>query len=96
MPGAVFRQASGFPKAEAVARAGSSFSLQRSAEQESTSATGPAAAPGVPTPAATPAPAAAAPLLDGNPGGIDLERLADRVYAIIEQRLIIEKERRGL
>lgn len=28
--------------------------------------------------------------------GPDLERLADRVYAIIEQRLIIEKERRGL
>jgi len=95
MPGAVFRQASGFPQAEAGARAGSSFSLQRSAEQEATSATGPAA-PGAPTPAATPAPAAAAPLVDGNPGGIDLERLADRVYAIIEQRLIIEKERRGL
>ena len=95
MPGAVFRQASGFPQAEAGARTGSSFSLQRSAEQEATSATGPAA-PGAPTPAATPVPAAAAPLLDGNPGGIDLERLADRVYAIIEQRLIIEKERRGL
>jgi hypothetical protein len=27
---------------------------------------------------------------------IDLERLADEVYAIIEQRLIIERESRGL
>jgi hypothetical protein len=34
----------------------------------------------------------------GAPGSreIDLERLADRVYAIIERRLIIEKESRGL
>jgi hypothetical protein len=27
---------------------------------------------------------------------IDIERLADEVYAIIEQRLIIERERLGL
>jgi hypothetical protein len=35
--------------------------------------------------------------LPGNAAeGPDLERLADRVYAVIEQRLTIEKERRGL
>ncbi|MSM38812.1 MAG: hypothetical protein GJT30_04215 [Geobacter sp.] len=94
MPGAVFRQISGFPQAMDGARAGNSAPLQRSAEQETTSATGPAAGQGAPTPAAVPAPAL--PLPGGNPEGIDLERLADRVYAIIEQRLIIEKERRGL
>ncbi|MBI5656247.1 MAG: hypothetical protein HZC44_05275 [Geobacter sp.] len=95
MPGAVFRQISGSPQEMAGVSAGSSAPLQRSAEQETTSATGPATAPSVPAPAAPP-PAASEPLLGGNPGGVDLERLADRVYAIIEQRLIIEKERRGL
>jgi hypothetical protein len=47
----------------------------------------------------TPGMMSAVPLpAPGAPGSreIDLERLADRVYAIIERRLIIEKESRGL
>lgn len=94
MPGAVFRQVSDSPPVGAPA--GSSAHLQRTAEQEAASATGPAAAPGAPITAATPAPAPVLPLPGGTMGEPDLERLADRVYAIIEQRLIIEKERRGL
>lgn len=55
-----------------------------------------AAGAGSPAPLAATAAAAPAPLPGNAVEGPDLERLADRVYAVIEQRLTIEKERRGL
>lgn len=79
-------------------RAEYSRALQRAAEPRSGGAA--PSAPLSPVPAALPAPGAgyAADERQSLAGmaPADLERLADRVYAMIEQRLTIEKERRGL
>lgn len=53
-------------------------------------------APARPAGAPDPASAAVSPATAAGPESLDLERLAGEVYAIIERRLIVERESLGL
>jgi hypothetical protein len=92
-PGTSHRRDMGYPLAVDGDRAGSSMPVQRVGEE---GALHHAASTGSSTPTESPGAAASAPAPGEGSEGPDLERLAERVYGIIEQRLIIEKERRGL
>lgn len=66
-----------------------SMPIQRAARESPTARSETAAPAAIPPPAVEPA-------ANAGPNQIDIERLADQVYAIIERRLIIERESMGL